>query len=278
MKKEMNRPLYSASERKKYLAPLLGNIAKHYQKNKTAIIGVQGGQGTGKTTLAKFLQEQLRQKGYAVESFSIDDFYTSYAERKRLAQQYPSNPFYQIPRGMPGTHRVSELLLVLQRINAGKPFAIPHFDKSLHHGAGDVDGERKVKVRVDFVLFEGWCVGLPLINKKELEKICQRNKISLPSGYGIVLRFLKSYQPLWEYIHYLVMLKPRRSELHLRWRRQQEQELRQQKGSSMNQKEIGHFVDIYLPLTYVCYEKVNADAVLTIDEKHRFVKLNIPKS
>ena len=272
MNKEAH-PFYSSSGQKKYINPLLNNIIENYQKNKTAIIGIQGGQGTGKTTLAIFLQEKLRKTGYTVESFSIDDFYTSYKERKRLAQQYPTNPYYQISRGIPGTHRVRELLHTLQNIKDGKPFTIPHFDKSLHHGAGDIIGERKVKERVDFVLFEGWCVGLPLVSKKEVEHICQKNKIFLPPGYDIVLQFLKLYQPLWKYLDYVIMLKPQHSGLHLKWRRQQEQELQQQKGNSMSRKQMEHFVDIYLPLTYAGYEKIKADAVLTIDRRHEFVEL-----
>lgn len=273
MNKEAH-PFYSSSDQKRYINPLLESILRKYNKNKTTIIGIQGGQGTGKTTLARFLQEKLRKKGYVVESFSIDDFYTSYKERKRLAQHYPNNPYYQIPRGMPGTHRVKELLHTLQNINEGRPFTIPAFDKSLHQGAGDVIGERKVTKRVDFVFFEGWCVGLPAISEKELKRICTKNTIFLPSGYKIMLQFLKKYRSLWKYVDYIIMLKPQHSELHLKWRRQQEQELQQQKGNGMSQKQMEQFVSPFLPLTYAGYEKIKANAALTIDRRHEFVELN----
>lgn len=273
MNKE-DHPFYSSSDQKKYTNPLLESIIGKYKKNKTAIIGIQGGQGTGKTTLAKFLQQQLRKTEYTAESFSIDDFYMSYKGRRKLAQHYPRNPHYQIPRGMPGTHRVKELLHTLQCIKAGKPFTIPSFDKSLHHGAGDLVGERKVDERVDFVLFEGWCVGLPVVAQKELKQICTKNIITLHAGYEEVLPLIQQYQPLWKYMDYLIMLRPERSALHLKWRRQQEQDLQQKEGSSMNSKQIEHFVDIFLPFTYVCYEKMKADAVLTINEKHMFATLN----
>ena len=271
--KKVAHPFYSIAERGRYINPLLNKIIKKYRKNKTAIIGIQGGQGTGKTTLSRFLQQQLRHKGYKVESFSIDDFYTPYQERQQLTKKYRNNPFYQIPRGMPGTHRVKELLQTLQKIKTGKSFIIPVFDKSLQNAQGDIAGERIVTKKIDFILFEGWCVGLPIVSIKELKRICRKNKISLPAGYEIVLQFLKSYQPLWKYIEYMIMLKPTSSKLHQQWRLQQEKELKQKTGEGMNKKEIAHFVNIYLPLTYAGYEKIQADAVLMINKKHTFVRL-----
>lgn len=264
-------PFYSPTEQKKYLFPLRHTITQLYQKDKTIIIGISGGQGIGKTTLAKFLQEQLQLQGYSVELFSLDDFYTSSHERQQLAQKYPNNPFYQISRGMPGTHRVKELLQTVRNIKSGKHFMIPVFDKSLRDAYGDIAGEKIVTKKPDFVLFEGWCVGLPMVSGNELKKICKKNHLHLPSGYEVMLRFLKSYQPIWKYIDYLVMLKPASADLHLKWRWQQEQELQQRTGRGMTEEKIKPFVDTFLPLTYAGYEKIKADAVLRIDKGHRFV-------
>ncbi|MDO8655811.1 MAG: hypothetical protein Q7K45_01105 [Nanoarchaeota archaeon] len=272
MNKEAH-PFYSPSDQQKYINPLLNRIIGKYRKNKTTIIGIQGGQGTGKTTLTKFLQEQLQEKRYSTESFSIDDFYTSYQERQQLTRKYPHNPFYQISRGMPGTHRVKELVKTLKNIKAGKHFIVPFFDKSLQNAQGDIASERIITKKIDFLLFEGWCVGLPVVTKKELQHICKKNNIFLSKGYEVVLRFLKSYPPIWKYINYMIMLKPLSSDLHQKWRLQQEKELQQKTGRGMSKEEIGRFVDIYLPLTYAGYEKIKADAVLKINEKHRFARL-----
>ncbi len=278
---EKARNVYSVLEERKYLTPLLSRITALYKKNKTIIIGIQGGQGTGKTTLVQYLQEQLRSRGYRVESFSIDNFYTSHAERQKLAQQYPPNPFYQISRGMPGTHRVIELLQTLKKAKARKPFTIPIFDKSLRNAAGDIVGERRISETLDFVLFEGWCVGIPLISTKELAVICKNSMIPLRDidptlrQSKVVIQFIKQYQPLWKYVDYLVMLKPISSDLHLKWRLQQEKELQEKTGRGMTKKEIEHFVDIYLPFTYVCYEKVNPDLRLIVNGKHHFCKLEV---
>lgn len=272
MKKEAYQ-FYSSAEQQKYINSLLSKIIAQHQKNKTFIIGIQGGTGTGKTTLSKSLQEALTKLGYAVESFSLDDFYTSYPERQKLSTKYSDNPFYQISRGMPGTHRMKELAHTLKNIKAGKHFMIPVFDKSLHNAQGDIAGEKIVTKKMDLLLFEGWCVGLPAVSGKELRRICKKNGIFLPSGYNIVLEFLKSYQAIWSYIDYLIMLKPTSLDLHKRWRLQQEQELQQKTGRGMSKEEIAHFVDIYLPLTYAGYEKIKTDAILKIDKRHRFVRL-----
>lgn len=280
MKKK--RAIYSNAELQQILFPLLNHLQQRKplhqspKKNKTIIIGLQGGQGTGKTTLGNFLREQLQQKGFRVSSFSIDDYYTSAQERRELQKQYPHNPFYQISRGMPGTHRVSLMKKTLRRLKNGQKVRLPVFDKSLQGGFGDIARKTiSIKERQDFVIFEGWCVGIPVVSSKMVVRVCQKNKIDLsgldPSGqyHKVVLRQSKPYQQLWKYLDYIIMLKPDSSRLHLQWRLQQEQELRKRTGRrGMTNKEIEHFVQVYLPFTYVCYEKVRAEVVLKIDKKH----------
>ena len=267
---------YSLLEQKRYITPILNKIIETFQQDKTTIIGIQGGQGTGKTTLAQYLQGRLREQGYKVESFSIDDFYETYPKRQQLAQQYSNNPFYQISRGMPGTHRIKKLLQTLKNINAGKSFTIPHFDKALHQGAGDIKYERRVKEKQDFILFEGWCVGIPVVSMKDFSAICRKNKINIKGvdptlKYSrVVIKFIKQYQPLWKYLNYTIMLKPLSSDLHLRWRLQQEKELREKRGEGMSKEAVGYFVDMYLPWTYVCYDKVKAGTILEINQQHHF--------
>ncbi len=284
--------LYTPQELQQILQPLVDSLerlpqiqkirqknkkAKNNIKNKTVIIGLQGGQGTGKTTLARFLTRQLRSKGHQVISFSLDDFYQSSRQRKKLQKQYPDNPFYQISRGMPGTHRVSLLKKTLHRLKQGKDVQLPVFDKSLHDGFGDISKRTiSVRGRQDFVIIEGWCLGIPVVSSKELVRICRKNKINLRGldpplqHHKIVLRHLQQYQPLWKGIDYLIMLKPDFPDLHLRWRIQQEQELRKSTGrAGMTNSEINHFVQVYLPLTYVGYEKVKADTLLKINKEHR---------
>ncbi|MBI2666680.1 hypothetical protein HYX13_03655 [Candidatus Woesearchaeota archaeon] len=271
--------MYTKKEEQEILIPLLKKFHQWHQPEKTIIIGIQGGQGTGKTTLVNVLQEVLSKAGYTVTSFSIDDFYTSWKERELLAKKYSKNPFYQISRGLPGTHQVKLLKKVLEKLRQGKQIEIPLFDKSLHQGAGDSIGFRKITQKQDFVLFEGWCLGLPVISFEELQRICKKEKINLkkldPSlkHAKIVLQFVNEYQPLWKYIDHFIMLQPNSSSLHLQWRLQQEKELKQKKGSGMSKREVEKFVEPFLPFTYACYEKVNPDVKILIDKKHRMYGL-----
>lgn len=272
--------VYSSTEVRSVLLPLLHQLQSRYRRGKTQIIGIQGGQGTGKTTLVHFLEHGLRQRGYRVVSFSIDDFYTSYAERKRLARKYPKNKFYQISRGLPGTHRVADLLKVLKSLQSGKPTTLPVFDKSLHHAAGDISKKTiPVRGKLDFVLFEGWCVGIPLVSSAAFIRYCRKGGILLEKidpllvDHKVVLQFIKEYQPLWKYLNYLVMLQPTSLELHKKWRLQQEKELKQKTGQGMTQKEIDEFVEPYLPFTYLCYEKIKPKVKILVNEQHKFYKM-----
>ncbi|MBI2146401.1 hypothetical protein HYU22_03610 [Candidatus Woesearchaeota archaeon] len=270
------KEVYTLREHHAILHPLCHQIEQRYHPQKTVIIGIQGGQGTGKTTLSNFLKQHLIAHGFRVQSFSIDDFYTSYRERQQLQQKYPNNPFYAIARGLPGTHRVKLLREILRKAKRGEDFTLPVFDKSLHHGAGDISKKSiPVKGRQDFILFEGWCLGLPTVSSKELIRISDNYKLPLRTidqklvFHKAVLKNIRPYQPLWKFIDYFIMLKPDSSSLHLRWRRQQERELRQKTGKGMKPQEIQQFVVPYLPFTYVCYEKVRPEVLLRIDEKHR---------
>ena len=48
------------------------------------IIGVSGSQGSGKSTFAGVLVEQLQMRGFAAAAVSLDDFYLTHADRQAL--------------------------------------------------------------------------------------------------------------------------------------------------------------------------------------------------
>lgn len=276
----MGERSFTKEEEKRIVVPIVDRLQKIHKKGKTTLVGIQGGQGTGKTTLAKILQKQLRKKGFKVQSFSLDDFYSSYVERTKLQRKYPHNPFYHISRGLPGTHRVKFLLETLQKAKSGKDFAIPIFDKSLYDGKGDVLAKvKKVKGRQDFVILEGWCVGMPEVSSQKLMQICKKNSIDIKKldpqlqYHKIVLRSVKEYQPIWKLLDYMIMLKAESPEVHKKWRLLQEQKLRAKKRMGMSKTEVEQFVEPFLPFTYVCYELIKPDAKVLIDEKHNFYKI-----
>lgn len=280
----MGAKRFTKDEEKRIIVPVVERLEKQHRKGSTTIVGIQGGQGTGKTTIVKFLENHLKRKGFKVKSFSIDDFYKTWKERKKLQEKYSGNAFYQIPRGLPGTHRVKELFSVLKKAKSGKPFEIPTFDKSLYQGKGDVLRKTlKVKERQDFIFLEGWCVGLPEISSQKLMKICKRNKIDLKKldpklkDHKVVLKLVKDYQKIWELFDYMMMLKADSVEVHKKWRLLQEKRLKKEKGEGMSRKEITSFVEPYLPFTYVCYDLIRADVKVLIDENHNFYRITFLK-
>ncbi len=271
---------FTRQEHQHVLHPLIARLEKLYQLNKTVVVGIQGGQGTGKTTLVRVLQKELEEKGYRVTHFSIDDFYLPLAQRKVLQKKFPQNPFYQIARGLPGTHDLALLKKVLSLLKQGRRVEIPMFDKSSENGQGDRSALTTfVSERQDFVLFEGWCVGIPLVSVQTLTRLCVKNKVPLKKidpalkYSSVVLRFIKQYQSLWKSLDFRIMLRPKAVRSHFNWRQQQERELREERGQGMNSGEIERFVTLFLPFTYVCYEKLRVQATILIDEKHVFRRI-----
>ena len=272
--------IYLRVELDKVILPLVKKIVKKYKPGKTVIIGMMGGQGTGKSTLAEFVKQDIMAAGYKVTSFSIDDFYKTYKQRKDLSKELKNNPFYQIPRGMPGTHRIEVLERVLERAKKGKSLVIPKFDKSLHSAWGGISKEKlKIKERQDFIIFEGWCLGMPYLSSEKFISLCKKKKFNLKNidpkltWHKEVLKRSRNYQRSWKFIDYLVLLKPDSLNLHEEWRYQQEFELKKKKGVGMNRKDISKFVNVYLPFSLLCYEKIKPDVKIMINKKHEFYKI-----
>ena len=116
----------------KFYLPISKMIKDEYvKKKKTRIIGLTGGQGTGKTTISYILKIILKEV-YNLETviFSIDDFYKTLHERKKMSKK-KSNLF--ITRGVPGTHDTKMLYRCIKnfKINKFKKIDIPKFDKSI---------------------------------------------------------------------------------------------------------------------------------------------------
>ena len=71
-------------------------------KKKPLLVSLSGGQGSGKSTIAHIFKIILEQNfKLKVVKFSIDDFYKTAKERKKMASKI--HPLF-ITRGVPGTH------------------------------------------------------------------------------------------------------------------------------------------------------------------------------
>ena len=115
----------------KFYLPISKMIKNDYTKKKTKIIGLTGGQGTGKSTISNILKIILKE-AYKLETviFSIDDFYKTLQKRKKMSKEINS---LFLTRGVPGTHDTKMLFQCIKKLknNNFKKMTIPKFDKSI---------------------------------------------------------------------------------------------------------------------------------------------------
>lgn len=142
--------------------PVVDWIMSQHIAGKTYVLGVNGAQGSGKSTFCSILKDILVTKGLATVVLSIDDLYHTRSTRQALAEAV--HPLCAI-RGVPGTHDLTMGIALLKRLktrDSAQVTALPRFDKAADDRCKEDDFER-VSGPIDIVLFEGWCVGEPPI-------------------------------------------------------------------------------------------------------------------
>ena len=267
-----------------FYIPLSEKICTKFLKDKkTKIIGLTGGQGSGKSTISNILKIILYE-GFGLKTivFSIDDFYKTRKERKEMSQKISS---LFSTRGVPGTHDTKLLLACLKNIKKTKikKIFIPKFDKSIDDRVSK-EKWQKINYKPDIVIFEGWCVGVnPQKNKdlitpiNELEKEKDKKRIWRER---VNFELKNEYRKIFKLIDKLIFLKVPSFNHVLKWRLLQEKKLRlSSKGNrTMNEKEIKNFIMFYQRITLHMLKNLGkrADIVIGIDKKHRLksIKFN----
>ena len=223
------------------------------------LIGIGGGQGSGKSTLCRLIASAFKHVGEKVAVLGIDDFYLPTNERLRLASEV--HPL-MATRGPPGTHDVDKLLKNIDMLIDGGSVRVPVFDKA----KDDRVGNRRIDGPITRVIVEGWCVGAsPMpgapedapINDLERDQDLKgdwRRHINnaLETAYGdLVNRFDQ-----------LAYLKVPNMAAVRRWRLAQEQSLPAASRKSIG--EINQFVAHYERLTLWMIEDVPTRAHLVV--------------
>ena len=268
----------------KFYMPISKMIKSEYiKKKKTKVIGLTGGQGTGKSTISNILKIILKE-AYNLETviFSIDDFYKTLLERKRMSKKI-SDLF--LTRGVPGTHDTKMLFRCIKNLKIGKfkKMNIPKFDKSTDDRLKK-NKWLKVKKKPHIVIFEGWCLGVKAQKNKDL--IFPLNKLEKQKDKKKVwrqkvnLELKKDYKKIFNLIDKLIFLKVPSFQYVYKWRLLQEKKLRitGTGNKTMNNKQIKNFIMYYERLTKHMLKTLSktADTVISIDKKHRLksIKFN----
>lgn len=243
------------------------------------VVGINGCQGSGKSTMALFLAELL-QSGFQLNAavLSFDDFYLMRSERETLAADI--HPLLRT-RGVPGTHDVDLIIRsldALARLGPGERFAVPRFGKAIDDRLPP-DAWALVTGPVDVVIFEGWCLGAEPQDPGELADPLNRlERDGDPDGRW--RRFVNDqlrgpYAVLRDRLDCLIMLKAPSFACVREWRGQQERQTAAKSGGSgtalMDEAALDDFIMHYERLTRHMLRTMpeQADILVHLDEDHR---------
>ncbi len=280
-----------------YLWPLVQDMAMVYNRrtktelaNKNTspwLVGLQGTQGSGKSTVCLFVKALLEKCfDLNVVILSIDDFYKTHQERVALSKKI--HPLL-ITRGVPGTHDVDlamETLNKLSNLVDGQFCSVPSFSKILDDRSKENDWP-VITNKVDVILFEGWCMGIPHQTNTQLNKPV--NKLEKNEDSNALWRLFvndnlkKDYKGLFVKLDDLIVLQAPNFNCVYQWRLLQETKLTRQVGELesvsktriQTPKQIERFISHYERLTRhalnVLPEK--ASWIIELDDEHNMTSL-----
>ena len=272
---------------KSFLIPISFWISKRVNKKKPLIIGLAGGQGSGKTTISLILSIILK-KYFKLNVFivSIDDFYKTRRDRKILSKTKHS---LLMTRGVPGTHDIDLMLNFFKKIKSKKfkIIQVPKFNKAID----DRYPKKlwyKLKSKPDVVIFEGWCVGARAQPNSQLKKPI--NSLEKVYDQGAKWRThvnnqLKTkYKTLFKQLDGLLYLKAKNFNLLREWRLKQERKLWVQTKNKKNLKimssgDVINFMQTYQRITQQMFKdalKVSS-IIMNLNSNHQIEKIKFKK-
>jgi D-glycerate 3-kinase len=264
----------------RWFTPLL----KDFQNpgKRALMIGINGTQGSGKSTLADYLCTMLGESGLTCVSLSLDDFYLTRAERESLAARV--HPLLKT-RGVPGTHDIALAMQTIDSLSEGSgQTLIPRFDKSTddRHQNSDCD---QVSGAVDIIIFEGWCVGAKPQPEEALEQAVNNLELERDADGSwrsfVNTALARDYQPLFERIDKLIMLRAPSFKAVFNWRLEQEEKMKArlaednetERSGVMSEAQIAEFIAHYQRITEFSLEEMpsRADYLFQLDSQRQII-------
>ena len=272
---------------KSVLIPVSFWISKRTNKKKPLMIGLAGGQGSGKTTISSILTLILK-KYFKLKVFkvSIDDFYKTRKDRKLLSKNKHS---LLMTRGVPGTHDIDLMLKFFKKVKSKsfKNITIPKFNKAIDDRCKK-SLWYKLKSKPDVVIFEGWCVGAKAQTNKQLKNPI--NSLERVHDQDIKWRShvnnqLKTkYKTLFKQLDGLLYLKAKNFDILRNWRLKQERKLWIQTKSKKNLKimssgDVTNFMQTYQRITQQMFKDAvkGSSIIMNLNNNHQIQNIKFKK-
>jgi D-glycerate 3-kinase len=276
-------PAAMSSELARLYLPLANWLNRRRPAAGPLLIGINGSQGSGKSTLCNLLKAIL-ESAFDCRTcvISIDDLYLPQSVRRQLAKEI--HPLLET-RGVPGTHDIPlglELFAGLKNDSTDKIIAIPRFNKATDDRL-PAEQWQQVGGAVDLVLFEGWCVGAtPQAEGKLAAPLNFLEEQEDPDGRWrsyVNQQLAGPYRQLFAQLDLLLMLKIPEWEMVYHWRKRQEEQLAARRSGCgvMGDTALRRFIQHYERLTRhqlaVLPEK--ADLVMELNREQRVTAIKL---
>jgi D-glycerate 3-kinase len=280
----LNRlPAELAAELPRLYLPLAAWLNQQRSGVTPLLVGLNGSQGSGKSTLCNLLKWIL-EAAFDCRTIiiSIDDLYLSKAARQKLASEV--HPLLAT-RGVPGTHDIPlglKLLNKIKRAPADTEIDIPRFSKAADDRLPPGEWDHAT-APVDLILFEGWCVGATPAPAEQLREPINSLEEKEDTD-GSWRRYVNDqlcgpYHELFSLIDLQLMLKIPAWEMVYYWRKRQEQQLaaKQSGAGVMGEVALQRFIMHYERLTKHQLQALpeKSDLILCLNQQQRVTELQI---
>lgn len=276
-------PAELSTELPRLYLPLAAWLNQQRTSGTPLLVGLNGSQGSGKSTLCNLLKWIL-EAAFDCRTciISIDDLYLPKAARQLLAEDV--HPLLAT-RGVPGTHDIPLALQLLNRLKhtqADEEIDTPRFSKAADDRLPATDWDYVV-APVDLILFEGWCVGATPQSEAELQEpingLEEREDADCSWRRYVNGQLAGPYHELFSLIDLQLMLKIPDWQMVYYWRKRQEEQLaaKQSGAGVMGEVALQHFIMHYERLTKHQLKTLpqTADLVMNLNQQQRVTLINL---